>query len=46
MNRPFDECFCVDTGSDSIEAAIRLCGRNFEACEIYRKRRWEQETES
>ena len=38
VNKPFDECFCSDTGSASAEAAIRVCGGNFEACEIYMRR--------
>jgi 4-aminobutyrate aminotransferase-like enzyme len=44
VSKPYDECFCSDTGSDSAEAAIRLCGGNYEICEIYRRRRWEHET--
>jgi hypothetical protein len=33
-----DECLCSDTRSESAEAAIRVCGGNFEACEIYMRR--------
>jgi hypothetical protein len=38
VTNPFAECFCVDTGSHSVEAAIRLCGGNFEQCEIFQKK--------
>jgi hypothetical protein len=40
--KPFDECHCSGTGSDNAEATIRLCGWNFESCEIYKRRRWEK----
>lgn len=39
-----DECLCSDTRSDSAEAAIRLCGGNFETCEIYQRKWREQAT--
>ena len=35
---PFDECFITDINSQNIDQAIYYCGRNFEECEIYRKR--------
>jgi len=38
VSKPFDECLCSDTRSESAEAAIRVCGGNFEACEIYMRR--------
>ena len=41
-----EECLCSDTRSESAEAAIRVCGGNFGACEIYKRRRWELETEN
>lgn len=41
-----EECLCRDMRSVNVAAVIRLCGGNFEACEIYRKRRWKRETES
>ncbi len=36
-----DECLCSDTRSESAEAAIRVCGGDFENCEIYKRRRRE-----
>jgi adenosylmethionine-8-amino-7-oxononanoate aminotransferase len=37
VSKPFNECFCSDTGSASAEAAIRVCGGDFENCEIYKR---------
>lgn len=34
----FDECLCRDMRSENVAAIIRLCGGEFEACEIYRRR--------
>jgi len=41
VSKPFDECHCSGTGSDGVEATIRVCGWDFESCEIYKTRRWE-----
>ena len=38
VRKAYEECHCSDTGSDSAEAAIRLCGGDFEKCEVYRKK--------
>ena len=41
LGDPFDECLCRDMGSLNVAAVIRLCGGDFEACEIYRIRKSE-----
>jgi len=41
---PFEECLCRNMGSLSVAAVIRLCGGDFESCNIYRRRRSERET--
>jgi len=46
LSEPFDQCICARTSSDSAEELIRLCGGNFESCEIFRKRRWEYQVDS
>ena len=39
----FEECLCRNMGSMNVLAVIHICGEDFEACEIYRKRRSESE---
>jgi hypothetical protein len=41
VREPCDDCLCSGTSSDSAEAAIRLCGGDFESCEIYRREKEE-----
>ena len=38
VSEPDDDCFSSGTTSQSAAAAIRLCGGNFQACEIYRRK--------
>jgi hypothetical protein len=38
LSDPFEECLCRDMGSLIVLKIIRLCGGEFEACEIYRRR--------
>ena len=46
LSDPFEECLCRDMGSLKTLAVIRLCGKDFKACEIYRTRGGKWETES
>jgi len=43
LSDPSEECLCRDMGSLNVLAVIRLCGENFEACEIYMKKETENE---
>lgn len=36
LQEPFDDCYCVKMNSQDIEMAVYYCGKNFEACEIYK----------
>lgn len=38
VESPWDECFVSGIDSVSAEKAIYYCGRNFDECEIYRRR--------
>ena len=38
LNDPFEECLCRNMGSLNVLTVIQLCGGDFEACEIYRRR--------
>jgi len=44
LSESFEECLCRNMGSVNVMAVIRICGEDFEACEIYRTRRSERET--
>lgn len=35
LANPFENCYCLSTSSLYTEATVRLCGGNFEECEIY-----------
>ncbi len=35
LQNPFENCYCLSTSSLYTEATVRLCGGNFEECEIY-----------
>ena len=36
LSDPFEECLCRNMGSLNVLTVIRICGENFESCEIYR----------
>ena len=36
--RRFDECYCKNMNSQKIASVVHYCMRNFEACEIYKKK--------
>ena len=39
----FEECLCRNMGSLNVLAVIHICGKDFEVCEIYRKKETENE---
>ena len=43
LSESFEECLCRDMGSVNVMAVIRICGEDFEACEIYMKKETENE---
>jgi hypothetical protein len=46
LSDPFEECLCRDMGSLNVLAVIRICGEDFEVCEIYMTWMKERETGS
>jgi len=46
LSDPFEECLCRNMGSLNVLTVIRICGENFEVCEIFITRRPERETGS
>ncbi len=38
VSKPDDACFSAGTTSQSADATIRLCGGDFQACEIYKQK--------
>ena len=34
LSDPYEECLCRDMGSLTVLAVIRICGADFESCEI------------
>ncbi len=35
---PLDACYCMKMGSQNIEKMLYFCGKNFESCEIFKRR--------
>jgi hypothetical protein len=38
VGRRYDECYCKNMTSQKIANVVHYCMRNFEACEIYKKK--------
>ncbi len=37
VNNPFDNCYCANLTSKTIESALYFCNKNYKQCEFYIK---------
>ncbi len=37
VNKPFDNCYCANLTSNTIESALYFCGKHYKQCEFYIK---------